>query len=68
MKGLPDEFRIGPTPVDPALLAAAGDHGGDPAVTLDLVSCLVPVSLTTEGGNEPWGEAGPAPGNDLTRA
>jgi hypothetical protein len=46
--------------MDPALLAAAGDHRRDAAVALNLVGGLIPVALSTEGRDQPWRQRRPS--------
>src|ERR1700677_909227 len=54
MKGLAEELRTGPAPVNPLLLTTAFRNGRDAGVALDRGCRGVPVSLSSEGSNQPW--------------
>ena len=54
MKRLPQKLGTGPSPVNPPLFAAAGNHRRDAAAALNFMGGLIPVALSTEGRDQPW--------------
>src|SRR5713101_3530572 len=59
VEGLTQELRTGPAPVNPFLLAAALRHRRDTAIALDLRSCSVTLTLSSEGRDQTRHHYGP---------
>jgi hypothetical protein len=53
VKGLAKKLGANPTPMHLALRTAAGYHGRNPAVALDLLGSSVALPLSPHGGNQP---------------
>ena len=65
VKGLAKKPGTSPTPMHPALLAAAGDNGSNPAVALDLLGSSVSFPLAPHGGNQPRRQGGSSAGEGV---
>jgi hypothetical protein len=55
-KGLAQELRTGPSPVNPPLFAAGGNHWRNAALALNLTGCLIPVTLSAKSRDQPRGQ------------
>src|SRR4051794_16573403 len=56
LKSLSQKLWTSPAPMHPALFAAAGEHGCNPAVALQFTGALITVALRAERSDQSWGE------------